>query len=874
MAFTRKSSDVNLPEDPLQLYRTLAVTNRGPAAVWGHQQDVLRSWHRDLPDAQDVAIELPTGAGKTLVGGLIAEFRRLTARDRVAYLCPTKQLAKQTAAAFDSYGIKNVLLTGRVPTWNGADRTLYDASDAVAVSTYSHVFNSNPALGNAHLLLLDDAHAAEGYVAGPWRLTISRQDESAYQDVLSALEPALDPLVVPRLKKDDSDSAFWSYVYLASPIGVTARAALLEDVIGQAVSGDKLDETRAKEVRHVWKFLQGRLDRCLFYVSHQKILIRPFIPPTAHHAAFSEPQRRIYMSATLGDGGELERTFGRKRIERIPVPEGWEKQGTGRRFFLFPELAKDLAADTSRLPEFVSSAIREAGRVIVLTPDARTANTFNAASAVPDSYLKLTARNVEDDLSAFTSPEHAALVLTNRYDGIDLPDEDCRLVVLAGLPARGDLQERFLHEALGAVEVLQERIRGRILQGAGRATRNTRDYAAVMILGQNLTSYLSGRDKQAAMPPEVHAELEFGYENSRNKDSSNMLDNLRVFLRHDAEWAEVDGDIVRDREKYTRVTSASAQELQRAVRHEVDAWDAIWNNQWDLALTAVRRVLDRLRGERTPQRYAAFWNYLAFSITQRLAQQTGDQTYLAASADYFRAARKTSTGTSWLSHLASPSDRAIAPPSPQLDSTDEAAMQTVKEGQKLAHPDTFEQTVTATRSGLANTEHRAYEAGLVSLGLFAGASESYGNNDDEDPASPDVVWIFSDSRWVSWEAKSEAQPTGAVGPNDVRQAQSHLRTVESERDTSAPSDSFSLLVSPKPSVMPQARAVAEDHIHLVRPPQVLDIFDRLVRAWRTARSRSINSLTVVELAALFHAEGALPSQWMTELRSSPVKERT
>ncbi|MCQ9179230.1 transposase [Streptomyces sp. IBSBF 2953] len=103
MAFTRKSTDSSLPDDPLHLYRMLAVANRGPAAVWGHQQDVLRSWHQSKSGSSDVAIELPTGAGKTLVGGLIAEFRRRTSQDRVAYLCPTRQLAQQTAAAFDEY---------------------------------------------------------------------------------------------------------------------------------------------------------------------------------------------------------------------------------------------------------------------------------------------------------------------------------------------------------------------------------------------------------------------------------------------------------------------------------------------------------------------------------------------------------------------------------------------------------------------------------------------------------------------------------------------------------------------------------------------------------------------------------------------------
>ncbi|MFE4961054.1 DEAD/DEAH box helicase [Streptomyces sp. NPDC056653] len=871
MAFARKSTDLSLPDDPLHLYRTLAVTNRGPAAVWGHQQDVLRSWHQEKSEASDVAIELPTGAGKTLVGGLIAEFRRRMSHDRVAYLCPTRQLAQQTAAAFDEYGIPNALLIDRVTSWNAADRARYESAEAVAVSVYSHVFNSNPALGNADLLVLDDAHAAEGYVSKPWRLTISRQDESAYLDVLSVLEPTLDPLVVPRLRKEDADSTFWSYVYLASPIGVAEHALQLEEVIGSAVNGGKLGGKRAEDARHVWKFLQGRLERCLFYVAHRQIVIRPFIPPTAQHAPFSDPARRIYMSATLGDGGELERTFGRKKIERIPVPEGWENQGTGRRFFVFPELATDLAAHPTRLSVFVSDTITEVGRAIVLTPDTRTSDAF-VTSMLPSGYPVLKANDVEDDLTEFTSKQNAALVLTNRYDGIDLPGDDCRLVILGGLPARGDLQERFLHESLGAVEVLQERIRARILQGSGRATRNTQDFAAVMILGQNLTAYLSGRDVQAAMHPEVHAELEFGWDNSRKYDSANMIENLRIFLRHDDEWAEVDGDIVREREQYARAVAPSTRELQHSVKHEVDAWQAIWNNQWEWALTAVRKVLDQLQGERTPRRYAAFWNYLGFSIAQRLASQTGDQSYLTTSADYFRNAQRMSTGTSWLSHLASPSDKANAPLAPQLDDLDEAAMQGVglqdgKIGSKL------EEYAATARAGLEGTEFRAYEAALVSLGKLAGASESYGNDDDEAPAAPDAVWIFDDARWVTWEAKSEAKPKGTVGPGDVRQAGSHLRITETERGTSAPSDSICLLMSPKPEVMPEARALAEEQLYLVGPQPVLEIFDRLLRAWRTARGRSISSLTPLELAEIFKAEKALPSQWMPLLRTAPVRPR-
>jgi hypothetical protein len=68
----------------------LAETNSGPESLWFHQGTVLLDWHRNHPDDHDVAIELPTGAGKTPVGALIGDYRRRAFRERVAYLCPTR----------------------------------------------------------------------------------------------------------------------------------------------------------------------------------------------------------------------------------------------------------------------------------------------------------------------------------------------------------------------------------------------------------------------------------------------------------------------------------------------------------------------------------------------------------------------------------------------------------------------------------------------------------------------------------------------------------------------------------------------------------------------------------------------------------------
>jgi superfamily II DNA or RNA helicase len=74
---------------------------------------VLRIYAEDHIDDRDISLELPTGSGKTLVGLLIAERRRLKLGERTAFVCPTNQLARQIHAKSLGYGIEPVPLTDR-----------------------------------------------------------------------------------------------------------------------------------------------------------------------------------------------------------------------------------------------------------------------------------------------------------------------------------------------------------------------------------------------------------------------------------------------------------------------------------------------------------------------------------------------------------------------------------------------------------------------------------------------------------------------------------------------------------------------------------------------------------------------------------------
>jgi hypothetical protein len=863
VAFKRRPSlTAEQFDGPVDLYNWVSERTGSPP-LWDHQGQVLRGWHEQFVSAGDVALELPTGAGKTLVAGVIGEFQRRTAGDRVAYLCLTKQLAAQTAARLGEFGIPTVLLTGRVKTWDPSARARYRSGEAVAISTYSHVFNGNPALDDVTTLLLDDAHGAADFVAGPWSLTVDRGP--VYHDVLSLISDSLDSLVVQGLRRDGADDDYRSGVYLASPQGVAQVKDDLETLLHQAALSGGLSE----EANWARKMLEGHIDRCLVYLSHRGLLIRPLIPPTGTHAAFDDPTRRIYLSATLGHGGELERAFGRRTIKRVPVPKGWDKRGTGRRLFCFPQLTTDLSGTPDDVSAWVKERIKDAGRVVAIGPDFRTTATL-VSECVPDGFKVLSATDVEDSLDPFIGSDAAVLTLSNRYDGIDLPDEDCRMVVLDGLPAKGDLQERFLYSALGAQNVLQERIRARIAQGAGRATRNGRDYSAVIVLGDDLVSYLTRNDVQSAFHPDLHAEIEFGWRQSLDGDSANMTDNIAIFEEHGDDWADVEDDILAQRAQYERIAPAGASQLQDAARAEVDAWEAIWSGDWAAALEATRKVLDSLVGGRSAGRYAGFWNYLAASISLRLQRTTHDAQYAATASAYLRAARGCARGTKWLDYLVSAADTLHDPTrQAELDPLDQLAIDNILSRlATLGRPSAFDTAITRMRNAMSETPAAPYEQALVDLGQYAGASDSLARS--KASAAPDGAWLFGDITWISWEAKSEAKDDGELGADYTREAGGHLRYLSRSLDQDLPGDSFGFIVTPQTRTHPAAALVAEDHLWLLRPDQVLNLHDKIVRGWR--RARSLNNPGRLTVADIFSDERALPTQWIADLRSTRLAE--
>src|SRR5580658_6114559 len=111
MAFKAPTIRTSVPDSPDRLFRDLP--RRKNPSLYDHQGQMLRTYTATALDVPDVALQLPTGSGKTLVGLLLAEWRRRRYQERVVFLCPTNQLVNQVVEeANGKYGLSVQAFTG------------------------------------------------------------------------------------------------------------------------------------------------------------------------------------------------------------------------------------------------------------------------------------------------------------------------------------------------------------------------------------------------------------------------------------------------------------------------------------------------------------------------------------------------------------------------------------------------------------------------------------------------------------------------------------------------------------------------------------------------------------------------------------------
>ena len=716
--------------EPEEIFRRLPKPP-GINDLYQSQGEVLRAWHARRAE-RDLVIKLHTGGGKTLVGLLIAQSALNETGEPVLYLAPTVQLVNQVLAKAVEYGIPAVpYAKGREPLPDA-----FGNGQAVLVATYNALFNGISKFGVAGTndipvsvgaIILDDAHTSFSVIRDQFTLKI----ESAKQ---ADLYGKLTTMFRGAFQQVDRVGTFDDVVSGAEIGGVMEVPYWAWEEKKNAVR--ELLRPFADDYKYVWPLLRDRLGMCHAFVSHSAVTVTPLAPPIEAIPTFAQAPRRIYMSATIADDSSIVRTFD-AAADAVERPLSSKSlAGVSERMVLVPELMPfkfDVTAYVKKVATWVASQKKG---VVILVPSGATAATWTDVASLPG-----TPTAVDSAIASLqTGASYGPLVLASRYDGIDLPGEACRLLIMNGLPKGTSDYELFRGSVLMGGRSINSALAQRVEQGIGRGARGAGDHCVVILLGHDLVGWISKDANFRFLTASTRAQLDMGAEVSKAvADEKDLGQTIRKCLNRDKDWMEYHAGQLADAVEQ----EAPATERVREAAVERKAVNLFADGHPDKAISRITEFLDasksvdpQTRGwfEQMAARFAFCWGNHDLSR----------QLQVSAFAHNRNLHRP----------LVAPPYQAIPEPGEQSQAI---ALQLSGYRVRRGFIRDFDDTVSHL---VAAASANQFEQALAELGQMIGLSTQRPENTGE-PGS-DVLWLLPGRVGVIIEAKSRKKSKNAL----------------------------------------------------------------------------------------------------------------
>src|SRR5207244_3163341 len=146
--------------------------------------------------------------------------------------------------------------------------------------------------------------------------------------------------------------------------------------------------------------------------------------------SYWEAKHRIFMSATITDDAFLVKGL-QLKPETITNPLTYTKESwSGEKMVLLPSLIHDTLSREALVQGFAKPNPNRRHGIVVLTPSFDRTKDWKAYGSVVAKK-----ETVWDTIDALKKGGYEnTVVLANRYDGIDLPDDTCRILIFDSKP--------------------------------------------------------------------------------------------------------------------------------------------------------------------------------------------------------------------------------------------------------------------------------------------------------------------------------------------------------------------------------------------------------------------------------------------------------
>lgn len=575
-------------KDPIEIYDSLdRRSETGPLRP--SQKEILENWYENKRNEKNNIIKLHTGEGKTLIGLLILQSKINSSEGPCLYVCPNKYLAEQVRADAQKFGIPHC----DIPSDNKLPDDFLLGSK-ILITHVQKVFNGKTIFGlnnrssnNVGTIILDDSHACIDSIKQSLTIRVDKNHE-LYKKILNLFSDDI------REQGEGSFLEIENGEYNTMlPIPYWSWFDKKEEVTREIIKFKDKDT----EVKFVWPLIKDQIENCHAFISGNILEISPSLILINLFGFFRDANSRILMSATTQDDSFFIKGLGFD-INSVTQPLTCKNQKwSGEKMILIPSLIHD-SLQRDVIVNWLAEPDEEKDYgIVALTPSFTKNKQYESIGA-----------NVADSNDIFNKVKQLkngiykeTIVFANRYDGIDLPDNACRILLIDSKPFFDSLLDRYEESCRPNSDIINTRIAQKVEQGLGRSVRGEKDYSIIVLIGEDLVNFIRSPITNKYFSSQTLKQIEIGFEvvnfakNELNETSGPaqiLIDLMNQFLNRDEGWKEYYV------EKMESIGSdKQATNLYNVLAEEYKAENYFFSGQYDKACDIMQKLCDQFKND-------------------------------------------------------------------------------------------------------------------------------------------------------------------------------------------------------------------------------------------------------------------------------------
>ena len=531
------NKDTSKQLDPVAIYDTLdRASDKGPLRP--AQTAILTDWHQKHRSQRDLIVKLHTGQGKTLIGLLLLQSKLNETGQPAVYVCPNRFLVNQTCGQAKQFGVpfcvdegdfqqefilgRKMLITHVQKVFNGQTR-----------------FRMGPKSLSIATFLMDDSHACADSIRDSSVIRLERK-EPAYTKIVELFAKALEQQGAGTFQDvlNGNYDALLPVPYWAWHDRQAEVVAILADVAKAPVQNQK-----PHSAWFTWPLIKDNLANCQCVVSGQSLEIAPYLPPLDLYGSYYNAKHRVFMSATVTNDAFLIKGL-RLSPETVRNPLVYkDEKWSGEKMILVPALIDDSLDRSAIVNVFGKKVPKRKYGVVALTPSFKRTTDWEACGAVVAK-----TETIDNEINRLRAGDcEAPLAIASRYDGIDLPDDSCRILVFDSQPHAANLIDSYTDSCRAFSAAMTIRTARTIEQGLGRSVRGEKDYCVIIMIGPELVRMIRSADTREYLSNQTRAQIDIGLEIaemakgeiSTSDPAMNVLIGLvNQCLKRDTNWKQ------------------------------------------------------------------------------------------------------------------------------------------------------------------------------------------------------------------------------------------------------------------------------------------------------------------------------------------------